>query len=259
MRIGVWNLECVNHKDRNAARLAFLRERDADIWVLTETHAEVDLSPTHREVAKSKPRAKSRYGMHWVSIWSNFPLVESVASGDVRTAIAVLDAPVGPLLVFGTVWPWQTDRGEHPTDQSIPDWARQAVVIKQQQGQWAYLKRKYPTATLCVAGDLNMTFGGPRAYYAREGRLEAALAMQAHDLVCTTAWARVPVGALDRAPIDHVLLPHELAMRTRVCDTWRGAPRDPNRLSDHSGLIVEIAPAVSWSEPAPRNAGSKGH
>ncbi|MEQ1781069.1 MAG: endonuclease/exonuclease/phosphatase family protein [Hyphomonadaceae bacterium] len=244
MRIGVWNLECVNHKERNAARLAFLLERDVDIWVLTETHQEIDLSPSHKHAARSEPRAKSRNNMHWVSIWSRFPVIESVPSGDVRTAISLLKTPEGPMMVYGTVWPWHTDRGEHPGDQSIPNWARQAPVIVEQRRQWSRLKAKWPDAALCIAGDLNMTFGGPGSYYSRDGRLEAALAMQSHDLVCTTAWARLPIGALDKAPIDHVLLPHELAMRTRVCDTWRGVPRDPNRLSDHSGLIVEIAPVV---------------
>lgn len=248
MRIGVWNLECVSHQDRNAARLDFLRERDADIWVLTETHHEIDLSPSHNHAARSEPRAKSRNNMHWVSIWSKFPVIESVASGDVRSAITLLQTPVGALLVYGTVWPWHTDRGEHPGDQSIPNWSRQAPVIEQQRRQWSRLKAKWTDAVLCVAGDLNMTFGGPGAYYSREGRLEAALAMQAHDLVCTTAWARIPSGALDRSPIDHVLLPYKLAINARVCETWSEQPRHPDRLSDHSGLIVEIAPTVHQRE-----------
>ena len=254
MRIGVWNLECVVFKDRNAARLEFLRARDVDIWVLTETHADIDLSASHPHAAHSTRRNHSRNGMHWVSIWSRFPIVEVVESGDVRTAIAVLDTPIGRLLVFGTVWPWHSDTGEHPGDSAWANWARQAPVIAQQGEQWSRLKAQWPDSILCVAGDLNMTFGGPNSYFSPAGRIEAARAMQAHDLICTTAWQRVPHGTLDRAPIDHVLLPRGIAERTHVYNAWRGRPREPDRLSDHSGLVIEIALP---EEPFPANSVEK--
>ena len=241
MRIGVWNLECVVHKDRNPARLEFLRARDVDIWVLTETHAEIDLSPTHPHAVHSRRRNRSRNGMHWVSIWSRYPVVEAIQSDDVRSAIAVLDTAIGRMLVYGTVWPWHSDTGEYPGDPALTSWARQAPAIAQQQEAWAQLKAERPDALLCVAGDLNMTFGGPGAYGSKAGRVEAELAMQRHDLTCATAWARLPDGALERAPIDHVLLPRAIADRARVVDVWRGRPREPDRLSDHSGLVVEIA------------------
>ncbi len=250
MRIGVWNLECVNFKDRNAARLDFLLKHDADIWVLTETHEEIDLSPTHSLAARSKPRTRTANGMHWVSIWSRFEVIEPIDSSDVRTAIALLNTPAGRMLLFGTVWPWGSDTGEYPGDQAWTYWARQAPVIAQQGKQWKKLQADWPDSILCVAGDLNMTFGGPGSYYSREGRLEAALAMQAHDLVCTTAWARLPERApIDHIPlppdIDHVLLPYDIALRTHVRKTWPGRPRDPDRLSDHSGLIIEITSHAS--------------
>jgi hypothetical protein len=230
-------------KGRNSARLDFLRARDADIWVLTETHAEIDLSSTHTHANHSAPRTRSRNGMHWVSIWSRFPVVEKIESGDVRTAIALLETPIGRLLVYATVWPWHSDNGEYPGDKALMNWARQAPVIAQQKERWSRLRTDWPDSVLCIAGDLNMTFGGPNPYFSRAGRIEAASAMEAHDLICTTAWHRLPHGALDRAPIDHVLLPRQIADRTRVCDSWRGRPHATDRLSDHSGLIVEIAPA----------------
>lgn len=248
MRIGVWNLECVNFRDRNAARLDFLLERDVDIWVLTETHEEIDLSPTHFHAARSKPRTRSANDMHWVSIWSRFQVIETIEDPDVRTAIALLDTPAGRMMLFGTVWPWHSDQGEHPGDKAWTNWARQAPVIAQQGAQWKRLKADWPDSILCVAGDLNMTFGGPNTYHSRDGRLEAALAMEAHDLICATAWERVPRDALDRAPIDHILLPYDIAIRARVKEVWPGHPRAPDRLSDHSGLIVEIAAPPHQSE-----------
>lgn len=244
MRVGVWNLECVAHKDRNPARLDFLRAREVDIWVLTEAHAEVNLSQSHPYAVHSAPRVRSRNGMHWVSIWSRFPIVAGIESGDVRTAIALLDTSQGQMLVYGTVWPWHSDKGEHPGDQTLANWARQAPVIAQQAAEWSQLKMEWPDAALCVAGDLNMTFGGPGSYASKAGRVEAEMAMRSHDLICTTAWSRLPEGVLDRGPIDHVLLPRPIADRTRIVEVWPGHPRKPDRLSDHSGLIVEIAQTV---------------
>ncbi len=241
MRIGVWNLECVSFRKRNPDRLVLLRARDAGIWVLTETHAEIDLSPTHSYAVHSKSRVKSRNDMHWVSVWSQYPFIERLDFEDVRVAGGVIAAPTGPLLVYGTVWPWQSDTGEHPSDPAWGSWQRQAPVIAQQASQWSKLKAQWPDADLCIAGDLNMTFGGPNPSGSRAGRLEAAIAMQRHDLVCTTAWPRLSPCSLNASPIDHILLPYELARRSRVCDTWDGRPRDPDRLSDHSGLIIEVA------------------
>jgi endonuclease/exonuclease/phosphatase family metal-dependent hydrolase len=142
------------------------------------------------------------------------------------------------------VWPWHSDNGEYPGDKAWTNWARQAPVIAQQAEDWTRVLAERPGSILCVAGDLNMTFGGPNPYHSKEGRIEAALAMQQHDLVCTTGWARLPHGMLERAPIDHILLPRPIADRTQVSDVWRGRPREPDRLSDHSGVIVEITPAV---------------
>ena len=159
MRIGVWNLECVKFKERNVARLDFLRERDADIWVLTETHDEIDLSSTHPYTVRSRSRVKSRNDMHWVSIWSKFPLLEHIKCDDVRAAIALLQTPIGSLLLFGTVWPWSSDQGEHPVDGAWTGWARQPPVIVQQKAKWDQLKASLPGAVLCVAGDLNMGSG----------------------------------------------------------------------------------------------------
>lgn len=51
MRIATWNLERPDPKDtvRNLARMEKIREIDADIWILTETHEVIDLSATHTE------------------------------------------------------------------------------------------------------------------------------------------------------------------------------------------------------------------
>ena len=47
MRIGTWNVDYGRGR-RNINRVELLVAKDADIWVLTETHADVDLSKTHK-------------------------------------------------------------------------------------------------------------------------------------------------------------------------------------------------------------------
>lgn len=242
MRIGTWNLECVVFGERNADRLAHLNARDADIWILTETHEEIDLKSTHPHHVRSNDRPRSSNSMHWVSIWSRFPIVSNVEAVDaVRSAICIVEAPIGQLCLFGTVWPWHSDQGEYPYDKVSGAWVRQPHVVAQQHQEWLRLRESYQGAALCVAGDLNMTFGGPGNYGSREGRAACAKAMDQLDLACTTAWANVPPGLLEWSPIDHVLLPNEIARRTRVVDAWRGKPGDPKRLSDHSGIVVEVS------------------
>jgi len=44
LRIGTWNTEYASGVDKNARRLALLNGRPADVWVLTETHDDLDLS-----------------------------------------------------------------------------------------------------------------------------------------------------------------------------------------------------------------------
>ena len=46
MRIATWNLERPDPADtvRNQARLEKIREIDAELWILTETHEVIDLS-----------------------------------------------------------------------------------------------------------------------------------------------------------------------------------------------------------------------
>ncbi len=57
MRIGTWNVEYPAGKDRNPLRLARLKAANADIWVLTETHDELDRS--------SRPRTRCAPSRRW--------------------------------------------------------------------------------------------------------------------------------------------------------------------------------------------------
>ncbi len=255
MRIGTWNVEYGAGAEKNARRMAILVRHAADLWVLTETHDNLDLSASHVPI-HSRQRPHGRPGGRWVSIWTRFPVLHSVEVIDpVRTVAAMVMVPTGPLLVYGTVMPWASDRGDAPFGAPVRAWSEHHRVVAQQGEEWAALRERYPGVDLCVAGDLNMNLGGKHYYGTAHGRRLLREAMMAHDLFCATETEQVPAGSLAHPPIDHVLLPTAWAPRTAVIATWEGRDGPEPRMSDHSGLVV----AVGGDRPATRSPLSAGH
>ncbi len=239
MRIATWNVEHAAGRAMNERRLGLIRSVDADIWILTETHDDIDLSLTGHHAVNTDPRPTSREGGRWTTIWSRHPVVELVPLADtVRTAAALLDTPLGSLLVCGTVLPWGTDRGPRG---DAKGWAEHHRVIPIQGQEWAQLRAKHPDAAMCVAGDFNMNLGGRHYYGTNKGREALRSALDGADLVCTTETSKIPNGALEHPPIDHVCLSENLARDSRVRRAWEGCTADGVRLSDHSGLVVSTS------------------
>jgi len=237
LRIGTWNVEYA-YPNRLEAIRRVLAENVADIWVLTETHD--DLAPPGCPfVAHSKPRPKNwsgiRDGSRWVSIWSRLPIIETVylpGSDRERTVVARIELePESTLLVYGTVMPWKGDRGKF-------DWSEHHRVVPEQCAEWRALREQFPDAAFCVAGDYNTDMGTGGYYGTREGIALLRTGLGDCGLYCATDPARMPAGLLPHPPIDHVALPDAWRDRTAVVAAW---PADKKTLSDHSGLIVEIA------------------
>jgi hypothetical protein len=157
-----------------------------------------------------------------------------------RSTAALVSTAIGQVLVFGTVLPWHADVGEPPRDPLPRAWQEHYRVLKEQAREWAQLRESYPDAMLCVAGDLNMSLGGPRFYGTRQGRELLQRAMAGAGLDCATSFDRIPAGLLQHPCIDHVLLPAEFAGASRVVCAWEGQVAGGLKLSDHSGLAVEL-------------------
>lgn len=245
MRIGTWNVEYAAGYELNKRRLDVLKEKSADIWVLTETHDDLDLAPTHRAVNSLqrpvRPGRDVRLGSRWVTIWSRFPILQPLPVRDEeRTAAALLDTPLGAMIVFGTVFPWHSDRGGHPSDIDIVNWAEHYRVIDEQAKEWDAFRRDHPGVALCVAGDLNMNLGGPHWYGTARGRSALNVAIERNELVCATEYSRLPQNILKHSPIDHVLISESIAAGSRVAEAWEGSEPGGVRLSDHSGLVVDL-------------------
>ena len=51
-----------------------------------------------------------------ISVWSRWPLEPTAVEPDPRTSVsALVHAPDGPVVVYGTVLPWANDRGPDGT------------------------------------------------------------------------------------------------------------------------------------------------
>jgi hypothetical protein len=220
VRVGTWNLEHARGQDKNRQRLGLIATMMADVWVLTETHDDLDLTDLGHEPIHSEPRPIVQPGGRWVTIWSRYPIVERAAVDDpVRTTGAVLASPVGALVVCGTVLPWHTDPG--PCG-DVRAWSEHHRVIPLQGREWARLMTCYPNASLCVAGDFNTNLGGPHYYGTAQGRTLLRAALEGAGLVCMTETERVPEGKLRYPPIDHICTSKRLATRTVVVAAWEG-------------------------------------
>lgn len=246
MRIGTWNVEYAYPARLDALR-AVLSANQADIWVLTETHDDLQPSSQCEFVAHTEPRPKNwsgiRSGSRWVSIWSRFPIIADVtlSTADKERTIAVLLDIGQPrkLIVYGTVMPWKGDRGIG--DRGIKDWSEHHRIVPQQCAEWLELAQTHSDAEICVAGDFNTDMGTGSYYGTKQGIAMLHAGLTDCKLFCATEMSRVPVGFLQNPPIDHIAVPLEWESLTKVVSAW---PAQKGVLSDHSGLVIEIIPQV---------------
>lgn len=239
LRVGTWNVQYAHGAVKNRARLDLLNSSNADVWVLTETHDELDLSASHTAI-----HSEQRYstpGGRWTTIWTSLPLVERLPTADPRRCVAArLDAgDAGELIVYGTVLPWNGDTGPDPI-QPARGWDEFHRVVPAQGQEWASLRDRHPWATLVVAGDLNQDLGGRHYYGTKACRALLTTQIATADLKCLTTTDRFDPGALEHPPIDHVCAgPGRDRSFTTKAHGWNNVV-DGVRLSDHGGTLVSL-------------------
>src|SRR5690348_9268766 len=135
MRIGTWNVEYATGAEKNRRRLDVLRKHNADIWVLTETHNDLDLSATHKPILSAQRPGIGNVGpvSRWVTIWTRHPIRDVLSVLDDKRSVAcLLDTPSGLMIVYGTVLPWHSDQGDRPSKARVPNWSEHYRVIAEQ-------------------------------------------------------------------------------------------------------------------------------
>ena len=239
MRIGTWNVEFAN-KARNPDRLAKLLEKDADIWVLTETHRDLNLSNAQYSPVMSEPRpqnAKAQDGSTWVTIWSRFPMIRRLNVPDpLRMVAAIFDAPLGPLTVSGVVLPWFSDIGDKPAHPPPSNWDEFRRVLREELPLLLLeLRTQSDGAHIVLAGDFNCDLALPYNTGLAAEREHLKSVLETAALVCHTAKMPYPPTSSLRMLIDHVCT--DLGPAVSI-ETWSGEDGIRPRLSDHPGVVV---------------------
>lgn len=236
-RVGTWNVQYARGIEKNQRRLDVITSLAADIWVLTETHDDLDLSATHRPLHSDQ--RYSAPGGRWTTIWTSMPLIERLATLDPRRCVAArLDAgDEGEVIVYGTVLPWNGDVGPDK-DNPAKGWDEFPRVVTGQGQEWLSLRQRFPDVTLIVAGDLNQDLGG-RHYYGTKACRELLNALLARaGLECLTTTDRFDPAVLLHPPIDHVCAgPGRGRHFTTEVHGWDNVVAGA-KLSDHGGVLA---------------------
>jgi endonuclease/exonuclease/phosphatase family metal-dependent hydrolase len=217
---------------RLPAQLEVIRDTDADIWVLTETRASLPLNGSHPYVvhAPSHPARRPDLDERWTSIWSRYPLSDAAIKPSPRgTVAAFASTPAGEIVIYGTVVPWSHERGD---DGEAAVWSEHEHELERQAGEWRALASRFPAV---VAGDFNQSFHTPGYGTTRLRARHLALYEQA-GLVCVTRDQVVDAQPM----VDHVLLSRRLAVDSSIAATWGRRSVRGVRLSDHSGVAVDV-------------------
>jgi hypothetical protein len=243
MRIATWNLERPDPADvaRIQARLEKIREVRADLWILTETHEVIDLSTTHHGAATAPSVRKPLPGESCVTVWSRWPILRRVDTSDPSEAVCVEVAhPQGPLLVYGSIIAYAGYKGP---DGMSRMWEEHYRFIEWHARDWKQLRDEFPEHCLITGGDYNQNRDGARWYGTRKGRDLLTVAMSTAGLNCVTEEDFVKAGKLlDRHTVDHLCMDQTLAAARVVgVGVWERTRADGMRLSDHSGVFVDLS------------------
>lgn len=231
LRVGTWNLDKGGTGPVAAQQRLVLASQRADVWVLTETRD--DITPgcsfiaTHAEQQDLAVSEELVAGNRWVSIYARDCRRTRLPVSDAQRTVAVLleYSPIGRVIIFGTVMPWPGSK---------PGYA-DAVAV--QAADWRRCRSAYPDASLIVAGDFNCEMDKGANFPGAAALQKLREATTGCGLICATMPSEAPEGWFAAPPIDHVLV--QPGLRTQIVGGWEGT-LDGQRLSDHSGMIVEV-------------------
>lgn len=239
LRISTWNLErpkAASYK-KNSIRIEKLREINADIFVLTETHAAITLN-TYSSLA-SISDTKHGEGESYSSILSRWPILQQIPTHDpVYTVCAEIDTPDSPIIVYGTIITYANDGVSSGTAKR---WEKHRLSIERHAADWLRIRKQFPDHLFCVAGDFNQSRDGSGWYEDKQSIKMLTAALSDAGIVCVTECDMRATGLLKtRASIDHICFSTSPSVRVTRLGAWEGTTPDGLRMSDHNGVVVDI-------------------
>lgn len=256
MRIATWNLEHDSKDRKGRINLQIQRMKKLnpmpDIFVLTETRREVDLTEegyTGIFTEAIKPTEICRYERHCSAIWTKFPITKHHKTYDRETAICVeVETPLGNIVIYSTIITWRDDKG--PNEDS-PPWLEHHREIFRHGDDWYKLRREIGNNTpFLVCGDFNQTRDGSNAYCSKGGQSILMLdeQLKRNDMICLTEedfgkkkkLSTAPNKSYPRNNIDHICATQGAFIVANV-GAWDHFDESGTLLSDHNGVFVDLA------------------
>lgn len=218
MKIATWNLERpLKGSQKNEAVIRELQAMEADIYILTESNEVIKpFEDYHCYSTTELEKPYYKDGERRTMIWTRYPAIKTFSTYNDQTSVCVqLQTLHGVLAVYGTVMGVFGNRRPEYNDEVI-----------QQMGD---IKRISQETSVCLAGDLNMTFRD-NFYHTAYGRkllldgfADSGLKNLTHDIAKN---------------IDHIVV-SESFVKGRKIKTAMPINTD-YALSDHLGVMVEI-------------------
>lgn len=237
LRIGTWNLDRsgVRGRDRQRPQIEKLLQLDADVWILTETHAALAL-PGYTSLASALDTTFHKAGESCAAIWSRYPLKKIETADPTSNSCAELESPFGPMLIYGTIITYHADG---VWEGLAKPWERHRQAVLEQTAEWRELRQRYPEHLFCVAGDFNMNLDGRRWYGVKDAKENLLKGLEIAGLYCATCDdLQAPPYSLSRSTVNHICLSKDL-QATKPVEVWEGTVNGV-QLSDHNGILVDI-------------------
>ena len=238
MKIATWNLESVRPltPPRRAAFLDAMQKVNADVWVLTETWADLVPLPDYQPVVKSEAAEDLTPDRRWVAIWVKEGLTATPQDIHVQTdrmACARIKQPgQRDLVVVGTVLPWPSDK----QNRGAKGFCKALDV---QAGEWERLRGTPDTCTLVVAGDFNQSLPHVRYYGSTEGTTALFDTLTTQGLFCLTP-GNDPLT--DTPRIDHICISRS-GLRPPFLPqigAWEVPCLGEKPITDHAGVSADL-------------------
>lgn len=242
LKVANWNIQRTTKRQQRVAKLqSHMAAVNADIWILTETHEDVGPGNDFFSCFSAEPDRPSKTGERWIGIFARWPmtsLVEYVSDSPRCAAAAIPDSSFGELVVYGTVLPWTNAWHE------IIGASGQAfeAALSLQFEDWQRLAKRFPKATLIVAGDFNQDLAKMHYYGSRKKRHLLERALDGAGLIPLTAGTNDPI-ARDSPPyacIDHICISRDRGWELASTNRWPDAAAPVKNISDHFGVHVEL-------------------
>lgn len=252
-RIANWNVERPKIGTKKTKLvIEQINKINADIFILTETSNAINLKPFYKAV-KSIPFDRNP-NEQWVTIWSKWEIKKEIETFDnKRTTCALIKAPIGDLIIYGTIIPYHMAgvSGKRYEFSGYKAWELHEEDIIRQSNDWKKIQSENNNIPFFVIGDFNQTRDNlPKGYGTISGRDLLTKKLKETELTCLTGidFSKTKQLSIDikkgkvRRNIDHICVSTNWlnSLENYEIGAWDNFDKNGNYMSDHNGVYLEF-------------------